>query len=233
MAYRSADRSDRLKAIAAVLAVHVVLGAVIVTGLNVEIISRAVEKLETFDIVLQQPPPEQPPPPQVEADRAPEEAGAPGKIADPTPIVAPEPRIRLPVQSPVATSQTPGTGAASSSGAGTAGTGTGAGGTGSGRGGGGRDFSKFTPARLIRNLSRSDYRQLAAGRMPTGRAMVALKVEPDGRASSCRVVRSSGDSAVDLGLCPLITRRLLFRPALDDLGRPVPYGLEYVATWSL
>lgn len=234
MAYRSEDRSDRWKAAVAVLLVHVVLGAVIVTGLNVEIISRAVERLETFDIsVPQDPPPEEPPPPRPEPDRAPEEAGDPGKKADPTPIVAPKPEIRLPIPSPVATSRTPGTGTASTSGTGTAGTGTGAGGSGSGRGGGGSDYSKFTPARLVRNLTQRDYRQLAAGRLPTGRAMVSLRVEPNGSASNCRVVRSSGDSTVDQGLCPLITRRLHFRPALDDRGRPIAYRLEYVATWRL
>ena len=59
MAYRYEDRSDRWKAISAVLAIHVVLGAVILSGLNVEIVSRAVDRLETFDISL----PEIPPPP--------------------------------------------------------------------------------------------------------------------------------------------------------------------------
>ena len=38
---------------------------------------------------------------------------------------------------------------------------------------------------------------------------------------------------VDSGLCPLLTRRLRFRPAEDNQGRPIPYSLQYVATWRL
>jgi protein TonB len=63
--------------------------------------------------------------------------------------------------------------------------------------------------------------------------MVSLRVEPDGTATNCRIVRSSGDAGVDAGLCPLIIARLRFRPALDDQGRPIPYQLQYVATWTL
>ena len=115
-----------------------------------------------------------------------------------------------------------------------AGTGTGAGGAGTGTGGGGTaDYSRFTPARIVRNLGHSDYGRLAAGRLPTGRALVWLRVQPTGLPSDCRVVRSSGDPVVDSGLCPLITDRLRFRPALDDQGRPIPYGLQYVANWRL
>ncbi len=232
MAYRHAERRDRWKAIAAVVAVHVVLGAIIITGLNVDIVNRAAERLQTFDISLPEPPPEEPPPQVRSEDAAPEEAGESGKTADATPIVAPVPEVVLPPREVIAAATEPGTGAASSSGTGTAGTGTGAGGSGTGRGGGGTgDFSKFTPARLIRNLTRADYRGLAAGRLSTGRAMVSLRVERSGAPANCRIVRSSGDSTVDSGLCPLITRRLRFRPALDDQGRPVPYQLEYVATW--
>lgn len=231
MAYRSDDRSDRWKAIGGVLAVHVVLGAVIITGLNVEIIGRAVERLETFYIALDRPPPEEPPPPRVEADRAPEEAGAPGKTADPTPIVAPEPEIRLPVQSPVATSQVPGTGIASSSGAGTSGTGTGAGGSGSGRGGGGAGAAS-APPRLVHHLTRGDYRQLTAGRMRDGRAGVAIRVNANGRVDSCRIHISSGDPRIDTALCPLIRSRLVFQPARDVQGRPLAVDTHYMATWN-
>jgi protein TonB len=136
------------------------------------------------------------------------------------------------VQSPIPAAPTAGQGSASSSGAAASGTGTGAGGSGNGPGGGG-DYSKFTPARLVRNLSRGDYRDLTGGRMPEGAAMVALRVEPSGLASNCRVIRSSGDSSVDAGLCPLIVARLRFRPALNDQGQPISYQLQYVATWRL
>jgi protein TonB len=226
----TADRPERAKAIAAVVAVHVALAAVILTGLNGRVVSAAVETLKTFDVRLPPPPPPPPPPPAARHQQAKKPEGAPAKKAEATPVVAPQPKI--PIPSPIPAAKVAGTGSASTSGAGTSGTGTGAGGSGNGPGGGG-DYSRFTPARLVRNLTRGDYQQLAAGRLPAGRAMVALRVEPSGAPSNCRVVRSSGDSVVDGGICPVIVNRLRFRPALDDQRRPIPYQLQYVATWQL
>jgi protein TonB len=233
--YSTAETPDRLKAILAVAGVHVALGAVILTGLDVNIVSKAVERLQTFDIAIPEPPPPPPPPPpQQRSSRAKEDEGAAGKKADPTPVVAPKPKIEVPAKSPIVAAPVPGTGSAASAGAAASGTGTGAGGSGSGRGGGGSgDFSGFTPAFLVRNLNRGDYRPLAAGRLPRGSASVSLTVDTSGAPTNCRVVRSSGDSAVDGGLCPLVTRRLRFRPARDASGKPVPYSLTYTANWTL
>jgi periplasmic protein TonB len=229
----SADTPDRTKAIAAVVAVHAALAFIILSGLNVRNVSEAVERLKTFDIAPPPPPP--PPPPQPKAAPKPhamkKPAGAPAPKAEPTPVVAPPPKIPLP--SPIAAGRVAGSGTAARSGAGGLGNGTGAGGAGNGAGGGGSDYSRFTPAQLIRNLTRGDYRSIAQGRLSTGRAMVTLRVEPNGVPSHCRVIRSSGDPVVDGGLCPLIEARLRFRPALDDHGRPIAYQLQYVATWRL
>jgi periplasmic protein TonB len=233
-AYRATEMNDRAKALAAVLLVHLVLAAIVVTGLNVEIVQRAVDQLKTFDIDEEPPPPPQPPPPQPRADRAKEEEGAAGRKAEPSPVVAPKPKIEVPTKPSVAAAPVAGTGSATTSGAAASGTGPGAGGSGSGRGGGGSgDYSGFTPARLVRNLSHGDYRQLAAGRLPAGRAVVSIMVDTEGRPTDCRIARSSGDAVVDAGLCPLIARRLRFRPALDADRRPIPYGLNYIANWSL
>ena len=229
----TADRPDRAKAITAVIAVHAGLAAIILTGLNVRMVSQAVERLTTINIREPPPPPPvRPPKPAPKPQQAKRPAGAPVPKAEPSPVVAPQPKLPLP--SPIPAAKIAGAGSASSSGAGTSGNGTGAGGNGNGPGGGGySDFSRFTPARLIRNLSRGDYRLIAGGRMPAGAAMVSLLVQPSGLPSNCRIVRSSGDRYVDSALCPLIVERLRFRPALDDQGRPVPYQLQYVATWRL
>lgn len=229
----TAERHDQAKAIVAVVAVHAALAFIIFSGLDIHNVRQAVEQMTT--IAISQPPPPPPirppkPAPRPQAMKKPE--GAEAKHAKPTPVVAPPPK--LPVPSPIPAAKVEGTGASSSSGAATAGNGTGAGASGSGAGGGGAaDYSRFTPARLVRNLSRGDYRALAAGRMPAGRAMVSIRVEPTGQPSNCRVLRSSGDPYVDSGLCPLITNRLRFLPALDDNGRPIPFQLDYVATWNL
>lgn len=226
----TSDRPDQAKAIIAVVAVHVALGAIILTGLNGRFVAHAIETLKTFNIEVPPPPPPPPPPPATKPQAAKKPEGAPAKKAEASPVVAPQPK--LPIPSPIPAAKVAGTGNASTSGAGASGNGTGAGGSGNGPGGGGADYSKFTPARLIRNLTRGDYRAIA-GNLPAGRAMVALRVEASGAVSSCRVMRSSGDSSVDAGLCPLIRERLRFRPALDDQGRPIPYSLQYVATWAL
>ena len=230
MAYRAADNPDRMKALGGVLVVHVGLAALILSGLTVHTVAQTVERLQTFDI-LEPPPPPIPPPPRPTPERAKDQAGAAAKQALPTPVMAPPPRIVLPFPPPVTAARIASTGSA---GAATAGKGTGAGGSGNGLGGGSNgDFSGYTPARLIRNLSRGDYRLIAGDRLPRGAAMMSLRVEPDGQPSNCRVVRSSGDPTVDGELCPLVTQRLRFRPALNDLGRPIAYQVQYVATWDL
>lgn len=229
----NADRPDQAKAIAAVVAIHAALAFIILNGLDVRSVRQAVDRMTT--IAIEQPPPPPPvqppkPAPKPEAMKKPE--GAAARKAEPTPVVAPPPKLPLP--SPVPAAKVAGQGTSTQAGAALAGNGSGAGGAGTGPGGGGAgDFSRFTPARLIRNLSRGDYRALAAGRMPTGRAMVSLRVEPSGLPSNCRVLRSSGDPYVDSGLCPLITDRLRFSPALNDRGQPIAYQLNYVATWRL
>jgi protein TonB len=227
-----ANGPDRAKSIAAVVAVHAALAAVILSGLNVRIVGEAVDRLSTFDVrTPPPPPPPKPPPPKPRPQQAKQPEGAPAKKAAPSPVVAPQPRI--PVESPIDAAKVAGTGSASTSGAGSSGTGTGAGGTGSGPGGGGPDYSRFTPARLVRNLTRGDYARIALGRLPNGRAMASLRLDARGLVTHCQIVRSSGDATVDAGLCPLLASRLRFRPALDDMGRPIPYGLQYVATWHL
>ena len=229
----TAGRTDKAKAVAGVVLVHAALGAAILAGLNVRLVRQSIERLTTFDIEEPKPPPPQSPPPQKKADRAKDEEGAAGKKAVPTEVVAPKVK---PLQPPkIAAAPVPSTGSASTAGAATAGSGTGAGGSGYGLGGGGTgtDYSRFTPARLVRNIRRGDYRAIAGDRLPQGIAMVALRVQPDGSADNCRIVRSSGDRVVDNNLCPLVTSRLRFRPARDDHGRPIPYQLQYVARWSL
>lgn len=231
--YAATNRHDRWKAIAAAVAVNGALGLMILTGLNVRMVSQAVERLKTFDIRLPPPPPPPPPPAARRPQPAKKPQGAPAKAAQPTPVVAPPPRI--PAPSPIPAAKVAGTGSASTSGAAAAGNGTGAGGYGSGRGGGGggTDYSRFTPARLIRNLSRGDYRSITAGMMPVGSADAAIVISSDGRVSACRLIRSSGNPIVDERVCPIIQERLAFRPALDSSGRPIEVRTSFHASWSV
>lgn len=226
----TADRPDKAKAIAAVVAVHVALAFVILSGLNVRMVQHAVERLTTININEPPPPPPiQPPPkpaPQPHAMKLPE--GAPAKKAEPSPVVAPPPK--LPIPSPIPAAKVAGTGASSNSGAALAGSGTGAGGNGTGRGGGG-DFSGYTPARRITRIPDREYRQLASTGLQSGSVGVTIRVNPDGSVSNCRVARSSGNPGADALMCQLTLRYIRFEPAHDPYGRPVAQDITFFPNW--
>ena len=173
----TADRPDRAKAIAAVVAVHVALAFIILTGLNVQMARDAIETLTTINISEPPPPPPVQPPPKPaskpQAMKKPE--GAAAKKAEPTPVVAPQPK--LPVPSPIRAAKVAGTGAATASGAAAAGSGTGAGGAGNGPGGG-ADFTGYTPARRVTRIPDREYRSLAATGLQSGTVGVTILVNP-------------------------------------------------------
>jgi protein TonB len=226
----TANRPDRAKAIAAVVAVHVALAFIILSGLNVQVVGQAVERLTTIDIKEPPPPPPvQPPPkpaPQPQAVQKPE--GAAAKQAEPSPIVAPQPK--LPVPSPIPAARIAGTGSSSSSGAAAAGSGTGAGGAGNGPGGGG-DHSGFTPARRISKIPDREYRELATTGLQSGSVGVTIRVNTDGSVSNCRIARSSGNGSADALMCELTLRYIRFEPARDPYGRPVAQDITFFPNW--
>ena len=226
----SAAGPDKAKAIAAVVAVHVALAFVILSGLNVSMVRHAVDQLKIIAINNPPPPsPVQPPPKPVPKPEAAKKAeGAAAKKAEPSPVVAPEPRI--PEPSPLPAAKVAGTGSSTTSGAAQSGTGTGAGGSGSGPGGGG-DFSRYTPARRITRIPNSEYRGLSATGIASGSVGVTVKVNADGSVSNCRVARSSGDRSVDSLMCQLTLRYIRFEPARDDRGRPVAQDVTFYPNW--
>ena len=173
---------------------------------------------------------EPPPPPVVEQPRpkaAPdEEEGAAGKKANPSPIVAPEPRI--PAPSPVPAAPIAGTGSATTAGAADRGTGPGAGGSGSGRGGGG---GVSAPQWLSGGIRDSDYPLALKQARRGGTVSIRFTVQTNGRISGCRVSKSSGVGELDSLTCRLLTERLRFVPAKDARGRAVPYELGNDLSW--
>ena len=242
MAYRSNDRSDRAKALAGVLLVHAVLGAALLTGLNVRTVSEAVERLATFDVEQVPPPPrvEPPPPPPTPEDSAPEEEAAPENVrSEATPVVAPPPEVSLPVPLPIAAAEQPGTGSQPTAGAGDrAGPGTGVGGQGSGTGGGGSGGTGTgtglgSEARLLGgHQARLGSRLLRSVGVSRGSVPLRLTIGPNGRATSCTPLRSSGSAALDAELCRIMRTRSRWAPATDRAGRPVSVELTFIATFS-
>ena len=225
----TADRPDKAVAIVGVVAIHAVLAIVLLSGLDIRTVREAVDKMTT--IAINEPPPPSPiqlpkPAPRPHPMKKPE--GAAAKKAEQTPVVAPQPR--LPAPSPLPAARVAGTGPSTLSGAAQAGSGTGAGGLGAGTGGGGS--GTFTPAQKITKIPNSEYRRLvAASGMDRGTVGLSIRVMPDGRASNCRIVRSSGNSYADSLMCQLTEQYVRFRPALDPNGRPVAQDVTWFPNW--
>lgn len=224
----SADGPDQAKAVTAVIAVHAALAFVILTGLNVEIVSKAVEQLKTFNLQAPPPPPVTPPPKPRPEPKTNQDAGAPAKKAEAAPVVAPQPKI--PEPSPIAAAKVAGTGSASTSGAAAAGSGTGAGGSGSGAGAGGS--GGFTPARKITKIPDREYRRFAATGIASGSVAISIRVNPDGSVSNCRVARSSGSAYADSLMCQLTEQFVRFSPARDPSGRAIAQDVTWVPNWK-
>jgi len=99
------------------------------------------------------------------------------------------------------------------------GTGSGAGGNGTGSGGGlGRGTA---PRQIHGRIKDRDYPESARASGAQGTVWVRYTVTVDGRAINCRVLRSSGNGAIDETTCRLIQGRFRYKPAKDEHGRPV------------
>jgi len=177
------------------------VGAALVSSLDIAVIRKAGEAISAIALPAPQPPPTPATPAPAQSDAA---SGA----------AAPQPGSDN--DSSAGATPTPGAG----SGAGGRGDGTGAGGAGSGTGGGTRAVWRSG------TIEDDDYPREARRAHIGGVVEVRFTIEASGRASGCRVSRSSGDAALDSTTCRLIETRFRFRPATNARGEPVasPYG---------
>jgi protein TonB len=67
--------------------------------------------------------------------------------------------------------------------------------------------------------------------MDRGSVGVSIRVTPDGRATNCRIVRSSGSPVADSLMCQLTEEYVRFRPALDAQGRPIAQDVTWYPNW--
>ena len=240
--YRSLlNPRERAGAVVAVVAVHAaILLALLAAGQgSTPAVPGDPPPIELFEVI------EQPDPPlieQVEQEQAPEDEGAaspPNVVSQASPLVAPEPVVVVPPVSEVTASPTPAEGSEPTqgaapvpgpgTGAGGVGTGTGSGEAGSGSSGGGSGQARGPSVIQSTTLRGRDYPRAVLRAWPSGAPVfVAVRVQLDGRATDCKVNRSSGDPTVDASTCELVERRVRFRPALDDNGRPYVAWYGYV-----
>lgn len=245
--YLESNPGDRLRAAAPVLAVHILLGLLILHGLGVATEIIPTQSLRLVDVDA----PEPPPPVVVRVqtpDRSSRREGAaapPGLESRPTEIVAPPPILPPPPTIPAAPVAGPGVNPTSGAtplpgpgtGAGGIGNGTGSGrfGDGPGRGldGDGRGGGFSPPRRIRGRISDRDYPREAGDAGIGGMVSVIYTIEPDGRADECRITRSSGSRALDITTCRLIEERFVFEPSRDRNGRPVRSRMVQDHYWEV
>jgi protein TonB len=230
------DKKDKGGAIAAVVAIHAaLLFALLHLSGTVDLADpqRVLQVINVREVT--EPPPPPPQPKQAQKAKAKEKEGgaAPKNIkSEATPVVAPKPPTLLPLPPTIAVSETPREGVARTqgasdvrgpgTGAGGVGTGTGSGAGGNGPGGGGDGGIATRAQPLTRGPRSHDYpprlrRILASGRSP----FVKFTIQPNGRIANCRAYESSGDPELDNATCLLVTRGLVYRPALNRRGEAV------------
>ena len=226
---------DRAATIMLVVAIHVALAFALVNLSQPLRDKLPDEVVEIFDVT--EPPPlpviveELPQPEDAKPKREEGAASAKNIESKATPVVAPKPPIQLPIPQPIPVTKTPNTGSESTqgasnvvgpgTGAGGVGTGTGSGGAGRGTGGGGMGGQGTRPVLISPALGRRDYPDEVYRYWPRGGTVfIAFRVQLDGRATDCKINRSSGAPAIDQWTCRLAETRLRFRPATDERGRP-------------
>jgi len=232
---------------AAVALCHAGLGYLLIAGLSLVPDRVRSDALFVFNTRSAPPPPfvEEVVPSPEQVDEPEGEAAPPNIESTASPVVAPEPKVRLPVDSPAIAAPKPKEGTDRSAGAapvagpgtgsGGGGTGTGSGGAGRGTGSGGGAVNPGVPVRRARwirgDLSVADYpphlRRAGIG----GTVAVHMTVEPNGRVSRCSVAASSGNTELDRTTCRLVRERYVYEPARDAQGRPVRDFVGERHTW--
>lgn len=201
-------------AIVIVVLLHAVLGYAFVTGLAFNVVKKAAEDLNVFDVEDEPPPPEEeppPPPPQKEIE--------PPPVVTPPPIVqtntAPPPQIvtvnRPPPPSPptpVAAPPPPPPAPVVSKAAG----------------------AKGNPANWITN---DDYPPSAIRAGAQGTTGISWDINAEGRVENCVVTSSSGNSDLDRAACASLTRRARYTPAVDQAGNPIRTKSSRRVRWVL
>lgn len=225
---------ERAYALAAVAFVQLVVGMALLRGLQVDLARPGELVQRLISITLAKPPPPKPPPPPPEPVKpapTPKKASAPkaapeklGGSPGPVPAHAPPSVTPIVQMRPIAPPSGGGTGTGPAIGAGAGG---GAGGAGYGVGaGGGTDLEL-----IAGDITQRDYPRHLGNAGVGGTVSVSFTVLVNGRASGCRVTRSSGVPELDALTCAIIVRRFLFRPATDRYGRPVSEVIDWDQDW--
>ena len=233
---------DKGGALVAVAAIHAGLAFALLHLSGTVDLTDPQRELQVFDVRdIVAPPPPPPVEKQVEKENPKEKEGAsaPKNIkSEATPVVAPKPRIELPVPPTIVVAEIPQQGAdptqgaapvrGPGTGAGGIGTGTGSGGAGSGDGGGGSGrlaarTQLRTPVLTGRNFSRELLDSWPRG----AQVFTRLRIDANGFVIQCIVDRGTNIPEIDNEVCNQARLRLRFQPAVTDTGQRVADWFGY------
>ena len=221
--YRGTAREDRAKALAGVLLVHVALGAVILTGLNVHSVSAG--RRDTEDVRHRGPPPPPPRSPRRRSQSRRARQGGRRRGGQEGRAVAgrrPQAQDRIPAKPPVAAAPVAGTGSATTSGRAQSGTGPGAGGSGTAAAAAERAISAASRPRGACTKIPDERISPHHGRERTNAAgaWITLKVNDRGRPVQLPDRPHERQSSGGRLFCQLATHTSSFRPARMLDGGP-------------
>ena len=219
---------ERAFALAAVVLVQLVLGALLINGFHVDITRPAdiVERLVSVTLAKPPPPVPPPPPPRPQRHQAAAPKAEPDKIGGspgPKPAHAPPSVAPVIAVKPTAAPSGGGTGTGPALGAGAGG---GSGGNGYDDDDGGTDLEQIAGEITSRDYPR-DLREAGVG----GRVQFTFTVEPNGRVGRCTITRSSGVPELDQLTCRLVQQRFVYRPSTDRYGRPIADEVDGEHDW--
>lgn len=216
MAYADQKQSSsRMVAIIVVALLHAVLGYAFVTGLAYNVVKKAAEDLNVFDVQDEPPPPEEEPPPP-----PPEKQIEPPPVVAPPPIVqtnvAPPPQVIAqpnppPVYVPTPTPAPPPPPPPEPTVSKAAG-------------------AKGNPALWITD---ADYPPSALRAEAEGTTAISWEINEQGRVENCVVTSSSGHEDLDRAACRAMERRGRYRPALDQNGNPIRSKSSRRIRWQM
>ena len=220
MAYGdNVDPKSRVISIVAVGLITTLLFVGLASGLAVQVVKDAIEKMEVIN-VDEPPPPEVPPPPPPPDNKLPP---PPPVVVPPSPMPSlspntinrpvdrpPPPQPPTPIITPPAPPAPPAVIA-----------------------------PRVTPqpARPRGNeqswVTTDDYPSSAQREGAEGSTGTRLTIGADGRVTSCEVTSSSGNSALDQAACRNLQRRARFTPATDGEGQPTTGSYNKRVRWQL
>lgn len=78
-----------------------------------------------------------------------------------------------------------------------------------------------------------DYPPDAIARKAAGTVHFAVEIGADGQPTSCRIVKSVGNAALDDATCKALMARARFHPLVDKKGKPTTATFDQVVRWKL